>query len=101
MAIALQKEEEAAKKLTAAVTKTEKASWYRSISDRDEVLSAILVCIVTSLILIVLIATGNSALVSSCCLITNFVQLLYIISFYMITRVGQKVSSSFIHTQIM
>ena len=60
MAAALQKEEEerAVERL-----ELEQRSWYKSISEREEVLSAIVVCIITSLILIALVVTGNSALV--------------------------------------
>ena len=63
VAAALQREEEemAAKRL--ALLEYEQRSWYESISEREEVLTAILVCLITSLILIVFIATGNSALV--------------------------------------
>ena len=64
-AAALHREEEerAAKRL--ALLEHEQRSWYESISEREEVLTAILVCLITSLILIVFIATGNSALVCS------------------------------------
>lgn len=74
VAEALQKEEEerAAMRL---VELEEQRSWYESISEREEILSAILVCIITSLILVLLIVTGNSALVRSFYLITCFVQL--------------------------
>ena len=37
--------------------------WNKWISEREEVISAVLVCTVTSIILIVLVITGNSALV--------------------------------------
>lgn len=77
--MALQEETVATKLLI----ENQKASWYNSISEREEVLSAILACIVTSLILIVLIVTGNAGLVCSSYLITIYT-FHYVISFYMI-----------------
>ena len=58
VAVALEEKEVARK-----TVKIEESIWNRWISDREEVISAVLVCTITSLVLIVLVVTGNSGLV--------------------------------------
>ena len=43
--------------------KIEQTIWNKWISEREEVIAAVLVCTITSLVLIVLVVTGNSGLV--------------------------------------
>ena len=61
VAVALREEEEVRKTVI-----IEKSIWNKWISEREEVISAVLVCTVTSLVLMVLVVTGNSGLV--CCI---------------------------------
>ena len=58
VAVALREEEEIRKTVI-----IEKSIWNKWISEREEVISAVLVCTVTSLVLIVLVVTCNSGLV--------------------------------------
>ena len=84
---ASQESKEAAKKLV----KTENPGWYKAISEREDVLSAILVCTIMSLVLLALIVTGKSTLVhASCILLQSFT--LHTSSIYMTKGVIQKVS---------